>query len=144
MTANGDLIKQMQAELTDIDNLKEALDGLKNKYQEVWDAAIKAADAAHEAIQAENEWAAQEAAKNMYTGPEPVPVNEPSYPSSIDTTTSTDLSWDNTSTNNNSSANGSMPYWPMDKPSQAIEGIAGSIWLFGQQAKSWNNQPQRE
>jgi hypothetical protein len=41
----------MQNEITDIDNLKAALDGLLSKYNDVWKAADDASRRAHEALQ---------------------------------------------------------------------------------------------
>lgn len=152
---NDDLIKKIRdEEIPMINNLRDALKELIIKYQKVWEAADKASQKAHDTMRALRQEAANYAEQTQITFPdetEPPAQTLPEKPTPVQTTPSTPVtsggeggSGSSSSSDSGSSSGGLLPYWPMNKPSKTIEGIAGSIWLFGQQDISWNNQPDRE
>ena len=127
---NDALIESMKNQLSAIDALKTALQDLRSKYEAVWKAAQDAAQAAHDAIQAENEKAAQEAANNALTKPEPVQESTSSLPSTPTATASIPA----TSTGNNIANNIITSQTPAVTAAPAItttgKNIAGNIyWL---------------
>lgn len=100
---NSDLINKIKDEqIPAIENLKNTLDSLLEKYKAVWEAAEEASRRAHEALQNQRELAAQEAANASKNLPETAPINNPTLPAAPKTVTPTSVVSTPTSTINKS------------------------------------------
>lgn len=98
---NSDLINKIRDEqIPAIEDLKNTLDSLLEKYKAVWEAAEEASRRAHEALQNQRELAAQEAANASKNLPETAPINNPTLPAAPKTVTPTSIVSTPTSTIN--------------------------------------------
>ena len=143
---NDTLIERMRIEMDTIESLKRTLDGLIEKYQQVYNDAKAAAQATHDFLQGQNAQAADAAANVTYDTPavEQRSQSLPSAPTITPIASTSTATASTPSTQTATSSESSQAKTKKAFPSgidDIAEGIAGNVALYG--VDSWGTAAQK-